>query len=256
MSGSEISRFWQQLDRIHSKEMMEGPGDVDHNKVLELASSYLGVVLHYKKFNLLWLGDLLVNSMKLNQNFSLEKASEAFHLLEQQASFMIRFPFSPHSKTISCDSSVYQKVQEGGLEGVDQLFLEMGFNPALEPQSLHRFDLGPSQATLLKVGRDWLLAKVECNLMADIQAGLDAAGVQVSLVELADFRKDHIGSVEQAIVEIIRKENVSYPIYYLSRLTNDTQVIREHDGLDESVNSVRICLCLNLFSVHPMPTSV
>ena len=78
--------------------------------------------------------------------------------------------------------------------------------------------------------------------MADIQAGLFAAVVQ--------------SSVEHAIAEIIGNESMSYPIYYLSRLTNDTQVIREHDGLDESVNSVRICLCLNLFSVHPMPTSV
>ena len=84
-----------------------------------------------------------------------------------------------------------------------------------------------SQATLLKVGRDWLLAKIECNLMADIQAGLFAAGVQVFLVELANFRKEHIGSVEQAIAEIIGNENMSYPIYYLSRLTNNTPVIRE-----------------------------
>ena len=70
-----------------------------------------------------------------------------------------------------------------------------------------------SQATLLKVGRDWLLAKVECNLMADIQAGLFAAVVQ--------------SSVEHAIAEIIGNESMSYPIYYLSRLTNNTQVIRE-----------------------------
>merc|ERR1719495_2067795 len=42
--------------------------------------------------------------------------------------------------------------------------------------------------------------------MANILAGLSASGFQVPLTDLADFRKGHVGSVEQAIVELIDEQ--------------------------------------------------
>ena len=79
----------------------DGLGSVDQSKVVDLACSYLEVAPHPIKFSFFWLSDFLFDSMKSNPKFSLKKASEAFHLLESQAVFMIRFPYSAHSSIIS-----------------------------------------------------------------------------------------------------------------------------------------------------------
>jgi len=204
LPNSEVSRRWLELDKAHG-EHMHGTVNNDQNKLLELASSYLAAVSHDKRFTLFWLGDFLYDKMKREGNFSLETTAEAFGAVERQASFMIRFPHSADSAIIAWDSDVCQKIREASLwPGGQQLLFEMGFEATSESLRLNEARL--DESTLLKVGRDCLLARAECIVMANILAGLSASGFQVSLTDLADFRKGHVGSVEQAIVELIDEQ--------------------------------------------------
>lgn len=207
---SEISRRWRELDQVHILQMemeSDGLGSVDQSKVVDLACSYLEVAPHPIKFSFFWLSDFLFDSMKSNPKFSLKKASEAFHLLESQAVFMIRFPYSTHSSIISFNSGILQRVDDSDLWSIfNQLFLEMGFESGRDGFNVRKH--GSTKQTLLRIGRDCLLAKVECSMISSIWKGVSEAGVQVSLAELADFRKGHIGSVQRAIDEfVIQKLN-------------------------------------------------
>jgi len=211
---SEISRRWRELDQVHILQMemeSDGLGSVDQSKVVDLACSYLEVAPHPIKFSFFWLSDFLFDSMKSNPKFSLKKASEAFHLLESQAVFMIRFPHSAHSSIISFNSGILQRVDDSDLWPIfNQLFLEMGFESGRDGFNVREH--GFTEETLLRLGRDCLLAKVECSMISSIWKGVSEAGVQVSLAELADFRKGHIGSVQRAIDEfIIQKQNDGCP---------------------------------------------
>ena len=185
----------------------DGLGSVDQSKVVDLACSYLEVAPHPIKFSFFWLSDFLFDSMKSNPKFSLKKASEAFHLLESQAVFMIRFPYSTHSSIISFNSGILQRVDDSDLWSIfNQLFLEMGFESGRDGFNVRKH--GSTKQTLLRIGRDCLLAKVECSMISSIWKGVSEAGVQVSLAELAHFRKGHIGSVQRAIDEfVIQKLN-------------------------------------------------
>ena len=196
----------------------DGLGSVDQSKVVDLACSYLEVAPHPIKFSFFWLSDFLFDSMKSNPKFSLKKASEAFHLLESQAVFMIRFPHSAHSSIISFNSGILQRVDDSDLWPIfNQLFLEMGFESGRDGFNVG--ERGFTEQTLLRLGRDCLLAKVECSMISSIWKGVSEAGVQVSLAELADFRKGHIGSVQRAIDEfIIQKQNDGCPKKRLVRI--------------------------------------
>ena len=196
----------------------DGLGSVDQSKVVDLACSYLEVAPHPIKFSFFWLSDFLFDSMKSNPKFSLKKASEAFHLLENQAVFMIHFPYSAHSSIISFNSGILQRVDDSDLWPIfNQLFLEMGFQSGRDGFNVGEH--GFTEQTLLRIGRDCLLAKVECSMISSIWKGVSEAGVQVSLAELADFRKGHIGSVQRAIDEfIIQKQNDGCPKKRLVRI--------------------------------------
>ena len=158
----------------------------------------------------------LYDKMKREGNFSLETTAEAFGAVERQASFMIRFPHSADSAIIAWDSDVCQKIREASLwPGGQQLLFEMGFEATSESLRLNEARL--DESTLLKVGRDCLLARAECIVMANILAGLSASGFQVSLTDLVDFRKGHVGSVEQAIVELIDEQKRHGTLQHLVR---------------------------------------
>ena len=57
------------------------------------------------------------------------------------------------------------------------------------------------------VARDCVLACVECSLLAEIQAGVSGAGLPVELAEVAEFRRDHIGPVDQAVRELTYRKS-------------------------------------------------
>ena len=57
------------------------------------------------------------------------------------------------------------------------------------------------------VARDCVLACVECSLLAEIQTGVSGSGLPVELAEVAEFRRDHIGPVDQAVRELTYRKS-------------------------------------------------
>ena len=61
-------------------------------------------------------------------------------------------------------------------------------------------------AAVICVARDCLLACVECSILAQIQAGVYLSGCRtglpVELAEVAEFRRNHVGPVDQAVKEL------------------------------------------------------
>ena len=59
------------------------------------------------------------------------------------------------------------------------------------------------------VARDCLLACVECGLLAEIQAGVAAQfpGPATQLEEVLEFRKDHIGSVDICVRDMLYRKS-------------------------------------------------
>jgi hypothetical protein len=114
---------------------------------------------------------------------------------------------------------------ETALSGADKLFVEMGYSAAsqqvleLPAPRYHTSYLCRHKSSaregghpvnidaVTSVARDCVLACVECGVLEAIQAGLAAAGHGTDLAEVVDFRKDHIGPVDQAVRELTYRKN-------------------------------------------------
>ena len=86
------------------------------------------------------------------------------------------------------------------MSGPEKLFLEMGYSGSTTQAQVlclpqPRVGDHPVNTDLVtSVARDCVLACVECQLLADIHSGV-VTQFPITLNEVVDFRRDHIGSV-------------------------------------------------------------
>ena len=92
-----------------------------------LVAEYLSLVPHDRKFVSISTGDLITNSIKWRQDFSLAKAANAFRAVEQYAANLINQPWRQEFWKIRQYSGFYKHSVETALSGADKLFQEMGY---------------------------------------------------------------------------------------------------------------------------------
>ena len=102
------------------------------------------------------------------------------------------------------------------LFGAGFMLLDMGYQPepgredevlSLAPAAEGQHPVNMHVVT--RVARDCLLAGMECRLLADVHAAVTSK-VPISMEEVIEFRRDHIGSVEVCSRELLyRKQQLS-----------------------------------------------
>eukprot|EP00092_Neocalanus_flemingeri_P024518 GFUD01026590.1.p1 GENE.GFUD01026590.1~~GFUD01026590.1.p1 ORF type:complete len:682 (+),score=221.10 GFUD01026590.1:171-2216(+) len=215
MSENRTADLWLKIDQLHLKFLQaeETPAKLEIRKKLEgLVAEYLSLVPQERKFVSASTGDLIVNSAKWKPDFSLVKAANAFRAVEQYAANLINQPWRQEFWSIRQYSGFYKHSVETALSGPEKLFLEMGYsvNPA-QAQVLclaqPRVGEHPVNIDLVtSVARDCVLACVECQLLADIHSGV-VTQFPITLDEVVEFRRDHIGSVEVCVRELVYRKN-------------------------------------------------
>jgi len=210
---SKTSKLWLKIDQLHFKFLKaeETPAKLEIRKKLEgLVAEYLSLVPQERKFVSASTGDLIANSAKWKPDFSLVKAANAFRAVEQHAANLINQPWRQEFWSIRQNSGFYKHSVETALSGPEKLFLEMGYSGSTakaQVLSLPRVGDHPVNTDLvISVARDCVLACVECQLLADIHSGV-VTQFPITLAEVVDFRRDHIGSVDVCVRELLYRKN-------------------------------------------------
>ena len=98
------------------------------------------------------------------------------------------------------------------------MFLDMGYTASSQAQVISLAPARPGQHPVntdlvTSVARDCVLACVECGILAEIHGAL-ANQFPTMLEEVIEFRRDHIGSVEVCVRELLyRKNQLRYQQY-------------------------------------------
>ena len=115
-------------------------------------------------------------------------------------------------------SGFYKHSVETALFGGEKMFLDMGYTAGSQAQVISLAPARPGQHPVntdlvTSVARDCVLACVECGILAEIHSAL-ANQFPTMLEEVIEFRRDHIGSVEVCVRELLyRKNQLRYQQY-------------------------------------------
>ena len=115
-------------------------------------------------------------------------------------------------------SGFYKHSVETALFGGERMFLDMGYTAGSQAQVISLAPARPGQHPVntdlvTSVARDCVLACVECGILAEIHSAL-ANQFPTMLEEVIEFRRDHIGSVEVCVRELLyRKNQLRYQQY-------------------------------------------
>jgi len=213
-----ISDVWFKIDQLHWNFLHTGEKS-DYLKGLVV--EYLSLVPQNRRFNSATMGDIIAKSAKYKSDFSLVKAENAFRAIEKHVVKLITFKkksrkqirrpqrynyqleqsiSKQESSRIQKHSGFYKDIVQSALSDPDKLFLEMGYytrqGELYLPQSMVIID------RVIRVARDCLLACVECNQLAVIYSGV-VTQFPVTLNEVIEFRRNHIGPVEDSVRELV-----------------------------------------------------
>jgi len=217
MSSVERTKeLWLEIDQRHLKYLQhdDNVAKIELRKELEQkVKEYLCLVPQDRKFVSPTTGDIISNSIRWINEFSLSKAAEAFQCIEQYAANLINQPWRQEYRTIRQYNGFYTHNIKSALSGAENLFLSMGY--IRDPSDADVFKLPTNRSdtpvdldAVTKVARDCLLARMEAIILQMIHIGV-ASQFALGLDELMEFRRDHIGSPEDAIRELLYRKNQS-----------------------------------------------
>ena len=211
MEESMIVELHQDYLFKHSSEV--SPYKRSKRKTLEgLVAEYLSIVSHhcYCLSVASVTGDIISISAKWKPDFSFVKAAQAFRAIEQYAVNLINITMD--NQDFCLNSGHYKNRVDGALFGAEMMIMDMGFSPS--PGQAQVLSLMKHQVNIRKVvdvARYCLFACVECNILAEIH-GQVSAQFPISIEEVIDFRRDHIGSVNNCIQQLLGRKRVSKAI--------------------------------------------
>jgi len=215
MNESLTSELWLKIDQSHLKYLQseDTPLKLEIRKKLEgLVGDYLSIVPQQRKFVSSATGEIILNSAKLKPDFSLIKAANAFRAIEQYAANIINQPWRQEFWSIRQYSGFYKHSVETALFGAEKMFLDMGYSAnsgqaqvlCLAQPRVGQHPVNIDMVT--SVARDCVLACVECHLLAEIHNNVSAQ-FPTLLEEVIEFRREHIGSVEVCVRELLYRKN-------------------------------------------------
>jgi len=213
--ADRTSELWLEIDQLHLKYLQheDNVSKIDHRRKLEgLVKEYLCLVPQDRKFVTLSTGDIINNSVRWISEFSLVKASEAFQCVEQYAANLINQPWRLEYRTIRQFNGFYMHNIKSVLSGAEKLFFDMGYTrddadpEILKLQTNRAGDVAVNLDKVTQVARDCLLARMEAIILQEIYAGV-VPQFPLSLEELMEFRRDHIGTPEDAVRELLYRKS-------------------------------------------------
>jgi len=215
----KTSSIWFDIDQLHLKYLQheDNVQKIELRKLLEKkAKEYLCLVTQQRKFVSPYTGDIISNSIRWINNFSLSKAAEAFQCIEQYAANLLNQPWRVEYRTIKQYNGFYTHNIKSVLSGADKLFFNMGYTKDSQDPELFVLPLTSAGENCVnldcvtQVARDCLLAKMEALILQEIYVGVTCQ-FELSFEELLEYRRDHIGTPEDATRELLfRKSQVRF----------------------------------------------
>jgi len=215
----KVASIWFDIDQLHLKYLKSENNvqKIELRKLLEKKTKeYLCLVTQQRKFVSLYTGDIISNSSSYINNFCLSKAAEAFQCIEQYAANLLKHLLWKADHDIQCHE-IYTQDIESVLIGADSLFFEMGYTKDNQNPNLWvlPFNSAVKSDCVIQVARDCLLAKMEAVILQEIYVGVTCQ-FELSFEELLQYRRDHVGSPEEATRELLFQKseirrNLSFP---------------------------------------------
>eukprot|EP00095_Tigriopus_kingsejongensis_P011905 maker-scaffold111_size354240-snap-gene-2.28 protein:Tk11905 transcript:maker-scaffold111_size354240-snap-gene-2.28-mRNA-1 annotation:"protein tamozhennic" len=204
---ASTAELWLKIDHLHLNYLRaeESSRKMDIRRKLQgYLHQYLCLVPHERKFCNPLTAQILSESVRWLAGFSAVKAAQAFEALETYAANLLNQPWRGEFKEIKQYGGFYQHHVDQALSGAERLFTLMGYR-ATGQDSLSL--AGPIEAdAVTRVARDCRLAAVECQILISIVHGVSAQ-FPCTWTEALDFRREHIGTPEQAIRAIVYRQN-------------------------------------------------
>jgi hypothetical protein len=199
--------LWLRIDQLHLNYLKSenNTKKLDIRKKLEgYVRQYLFLVPQDRKFCSNLASEIIWQSARWIPNFSALKAASAFEAIEKNAANLINQPWRKEFKTIKQYGGFYKHQVENCLSGAEKLFQQMGYVSSGQETLELNGPVDQDQATV--VARDCILAYVECQIVVSIVQRV-SAHFTCTWEEALDFRRDHIGTTEQAVRALIYLKN-------------------------------------------------
>lgn len=205
----ETADLWLKIDQLHLNYLRveESCRKVDIRKKLEgYIHHYLCTVPQDRKFCNPLTADVIRKSCTWIPGFSALAAGRAFQALETYAANLINQPWRKEFREVRQYGGFYVHHVDSALYGADRIFHQLGYlTSGVRTLQLPEGD-PVDQDKAVTVARDCLLAYVECQIAAAIMQGVSAQ-FPCSWTEVLDFRRDHVGTPEQAVRAIVYFKN-------------------------------------------------
>ena len=199
--------MWLKIDQLHLN-YLKAEGSAKkleiRRKLTGFVHQYLCLVPQDRKFCNSSTSELIYESAKWTPGFSALSASSAFEALETYAANLINQPWRKEFREVKQFGGFYKHTVESSLYCAERVFLQMGYRPSGHDSLILEGAVDQDKATT--VARDCILAHVECQIVVSIMQGVSAQH-PCTWEEVLDFRRDHIGSPEQAVRSMVYLKN-------------------------------------------------
>ncbi|KAK9880474.1 hypothetical protein WA026_011718 [Henosepilachna vigintioctopunctata] len=195
-----LPELWTLIDKLHMQYLAfeESPEKIEKRSELEdVIREYLCMASHDQKFSLPVTYDVLFRSAHAKPDFSAYKALTGFNALQLYAGNLVSQPWRKEYKQIRKYSGFFKHHVESNLVNAE-LFLEaMGYRPVGLSTLILDGPIGPDK--VISVSKDCLIAYVECQIMKTIWEEMANSNMNMSWLEILNFRQNHLCSPEQSI---------------------------------------------------------
>ncbi|XP_044746002.1 protein tamozhennic [Coccinella septempunctata] len=195
-----LSELWNKIDQFHLTflDIEESPEKIEiRNKLEDLIREYLCIASHKQKFSLSVTYEVLLRSAQALSDFSGYKAATGFNAIQLYAGNLLSQPWRKEYKQIRKYSGFYKHHVEANLVNGELLLEAMGYKPVALSTLILDGPIGPDR--VITVSKDCLIAYVECQIMKAIWEEMTGSNINISWMEILEFRQTHLCSPEQSI---------------------------------------------------------
>lgn len=203
---------------------------------------YVCLVPNENKYIFQETSHILLRSAKTLKGFSVYRASEAWSAISIYASNLLCQPWRKEYRCVQTYSGYYKHEIEANLFQPELMFYLMGYKKS--EHSMLTIDGPVDPDKVSNVSRDAIVAFVECQILKQIFENVSKS-FSISWLDVIEYRKNYVGSAEQAIQSIQhlhlkdyqnQLKSKNYLKYHQNRLNSTTSQSFFLDSYDSSNN--------------------
>ncbi|KAL3286002.1 hypothetical protein HHI36_000516 [Cryptolaemus montrouzieri] len=195
-----LTELWRRIDKLHLKylDIEESPEKLDIRiKLEDSIREYLCMASHHQKFSLPVTYEVLYRSANEKPDFSGYKAATGFNALQLYSGNLFSQPWRKEYRQIRKYSGFYKHHVESNLVKSELVLEAMGYKPIGLSTLILDGPIGPDK--VISVSKDCLIAYVECQIVKAIWEEMANSNMNISWLEILDFRQTHLCSLEHSI---------------------------------------------------------